>query len=81
MYILQVQAEGMGKAATDTVPWCLLVFSHTGPSLPPVPQLFASAALLLGANPARKAKDKVFYLICSVTTLFCSVCWHASELF
>lgn len=79
MYMLQVQAEG--KAAADTVPWCLLVFSHTGPSLPPVPQLFASAALLLGANPARKAKDKVFYLICSVTTLFCSVYRHASELF
>lgn len=55
MYILQVQAE------TDTVPWCLLVFSHTGPSLPPVPPLFASAALLLEANPARKAKHIVFH--------------------
>lgn len=67
MCILQVPAE------PDTVPWCLLVFSHTGPSLPPVPPLFASAALLLEANPGKKGKTQYF------TTWFCTVYRHASE--
>lgn len=36
------------------VPWWLLVSSHTGPSLPPVPPLCSSAASLLKANPAEE---------------------------
>lgn len=60
------------------VPWCLLVSSHSGPSVPPAPPLFSSAALLLGANPVhrKKIQDNIFHFKC----LFCCANSHAGDL-
>lgn len=55
-----VDAAGCGWATTHTVPSCLVVSAHTGPSLPPAPQLSASAAALLEANPAEKGQTQTF---------------------
>lgn len=48
------------RVTTDTVPSCLVVSAHTGPSLPPAPRLSASAASLLEANPAEKGQTQTF---------------------
>ena len=41
-----------------SVPWCLLISFHTGPSLPLALPPFSSTAVLLEANPADKNKQQ-----------------------
>lgn len=86
---LTIGMWGLCATCHFKVPWCLLVSSHTGPSLPPAPPLFSSAALHLGANPAdKKNKNKtaqsIFYFICLFfpsQILQCKVMQMSSQLF